>query len=420
MVMDKKATGKATEQGQQQIQVQETGLSVQEANGEINRLRKMVDSLKSERQDIAVLGDDEVFIRRREDGNIKAILKTITLYEQKGQLAEIQGKYMITNEGYLALNKVASVSIITPPTIEVPNGENVKKVINPWPILDEKDGYIKKVWVKKLSIGFSPIGNLVMTSATLLYDPFMYFIQDLIKKIKYNKNCGRVCTETMLTETEKKTGKFFNTIGNMGIWGNFEDKDFLTCYETFNQSTLFAERKAVTICERNALRKHPALSQGYVDAKGPEKPEKSHFARIGVIGYINDLTREDLERMAIEAEKGGNIKYKGNDIIQIESDVESATEADFEIEREDDEEKPEEQDEPVQENQEPEHEPVNDAKDLQDVVGRLQIAISMIGEESLKKIIADNFNTTIEKLKPKQLEQLIKLISMELDKEAAL
>jgi hypothetical protein len=420
MVMDKKNTVKAPDQDQQQIQTQETGLTVQQANEEINRLRKMVDSLKSERQDIAVLGDGEVFIRRREDGNIKSVSGAITLSEKKGHLAEIQGKFMITNEGYLALNKVANVSLVTPKTLDLPEG---KTVINPCPFLDEKLGYIKKVWVKKIAIGFSPIGNLVMTSATLMYDPFMYFMQDLIKKIKFNKNCGRVCTETMLTDAEKKTGTFFATVGNMGLWGNPEDKDFLTCYETFIQSTLFAERKAVTICERNALRKHPALSQGYVEAKAPANTEKSHIARVGVIGFMNDLTRADLERMALEAEKGGNIKYKGNDVIVIDSDAETATEADFEIEREDDEERLEDNDKDntIQENQEQEHKLSDDAKNLQDVVGKLQTAISMIGEDSVKKLVADNFNgATIEKLKPKQLEQLIKLINMELDKEAAL
>ncbi|MFA5714945.1 MAG: hypothetical protein WC998_04355 [Candidatus Paceibacterota bacterium] len=414
--MEKKTTGKPLEQDQQrqQMTMQETGLSVQEANAVVIQLRKMVESLKSERQDIAVLGDGQVFLRRKEDGNIKAVSGAITLSEKKGQLADIQGKFMITNEGYLALNKIANVSLITPKTLDLPDG---KTVINPCPFLDEKLGYIKKVWVKKIAIGFSPIGNLVMTSATLMYDPFMYFMQDLIKKIKFNKNCGRVCTEQMLTEAERKTGTFFATVGNMGMWGNPEDKDFLTCYETFIQSTLFAERKAVTICERNALRKHPALSQGYVEAKGPEK---NHAARVGIIGYMNDLTREDLDRMAIEAEKGGNIKYKGNDVIMIESDAETASEDDFVVEREDDEEKPEEQDESVQENQEPESEHTDDAKELQDIAGKLQKAISIIGEEQAKKIAADNFGTTIEKLKPKQLEQLNKLIAMEMDKEAAL
>jgi hypothetical protein len=414
--MEKKSTGQVQDQKQQQVQmqVQETGLSVQEINDENIRLRKMIESLKSERQDIAVLGDGQVFIRRREDGNIKAVSGAITLSEKKGHICEIQGKFMITNEGYLALNKVANVSLITPPKLLLPDGS---AMINPYPILDEKLGYIKKVWVRKIAIGFSPIGNLVMTSATLLYDPFMYFMQDVIKKIKYSKSCGRICIESMLTETERKTGVYFPSIGGVGVWGNLEDKDFLTCYETFNQSTLFAERKAVTICERNALRKHPALSQGYVEVK---LREGDRCARVGVIGYMNELTREDLDRMAAEAEKGGNIKYKGNDIIIIESDVETATEADYEIEREDDEERPDDQDNPVQENQEPTTKPVDAAKELQEISGKLQMAITIIGEDCAKKLVADNFNTSIEKLKPKQLEQLIKLINMELDKEAAL
>lgn len=416
MSVNDKNSRKPNEPEQQQMQIRENpaSLSVQGTNEEITRLRKQVESLKSERQDIAVLGDGQVFIRRREDGSIKAVTGAITLSEKKGHICEIQGKFMITNEGYLSLNKVANVSLITPKMLILPNGSTM---INPYPVLDEKLGYIKKVWVKKIAIGFSPIGNLVKTSATLLYDPFMYFIQDIIKKIKQNKSCGRICVESMLTDHEKKTGVYFPSIGGVGVWGNLEDMDFLKCFETFNQSTLFAERKAVTICERNALRKHPALSQGYVDARSKDG---DRCVRVGVIGYMNDLTREDLERIAEEAEKGGSIKYKGDEVIVIESEAETASEADYIIEREDDEEKPEEQDMPVQDEQEVIQPPIDNAKNLQEITGKLQKAISIIGEDRAKAIAAENFDLPIEKLKPKQLEQLNKLISMELDKEAAL
>ena len=118
-------------------------------------------------QEIALLGDGAVFVKRTESGLVKAVKAQIRLEEKKGHLAEIQGKVMITGAGYYELNKVAGISIITPNMLTLPDGN---KVVNPYPMIDPASGSISKVWVKKMAIGLSPIGNLVITTSTLLYD----------------------------------------------------------------------------------------------------------------------------------------------------------------------------------------------------------------------------------------------------------
>ena len=60
-----------------------------------------------EKQNIAVLGDGEVFIRRGEQGMIKAVSGAMQLKETTGQIAVIKGKPMITATGYYDQNKIA-------------------------------------------------------------------------------------------------------------------------------------------------------------------------------------------------------------------------------------------------------------------------------------------------------------------------
>ena len=248
-------------------------------------------------------------------GAIKSVCAKIRLYEQKGELTNIQGKFTISAAGYNTLNKIAGISVLTPKKLILPNGDIV---INPYPIVDPKSGSISKVWVKKLAIGYSPIGNLVITSSTLLYDVRMYFIQDLVKKIKKDKAAGKICTESMLTDKEKATGIFLPTEGAIGVWGNLQNSDALTCFETFIQNKLFAERKAQTICERNCLKKHPALAFSQLMVAGTEK---RHYSEVTVHGWSHNLTKEDfmrLERMYDDNEE--ITEYKGTHVEEIESD----------------------------------------------------------------------------------------------------
>lgn len=266
-----------------------------------------------EKKEIATLGDGQVFIKRTPSGAIKSICAKMKLEEVKGELADIQGNITITAAGYNSLNRIASISVITPEKLTLPEG---RVVVNPYPIFDPQSGTIEKVWTRKLAIGYAPSGNLVITSTTLLYDIKLYFIQDLVKKIKYNKAAGKITIESVITDTEKKIGIYTPVQGPMGVWANLENKDALTCFETFIQNKLFGDRKAQTVAERNVLKKHPALAFSKVQATGTEK---HHEAYIQVIGWNNDLTEEDYMKLATMYEDGKIItNYKGVNVETIE------------------------------------------------------------------------------------------------------
>lgn len=284
----------------------------------------------SDKNQVAILGENEVFIRKSSNGNIKAVKGKVNLLESKGHLAEIQNKVMITEAGYREMNKIAGISIITPETLTLPDG---KSVVNPYPIVDPESGTISKVWVKKIGVGYSPIGNMVITSSTLLYDIQMYLIQDLAKKAQYSKDVGRLCMEQMLTEEDKKKGAFFKIEGSMGVWVDLSHKDVIKAFDTYINNKLFAERKAQTICERNVLKKHPALSTTYVEPNGNKG---SRNGQVTVIGFTTDLSKEDLMQVAEQAERGEEIKV-GDEKVEIIDHMDEISEEDIAASTDDDE-----------------------------------------------------------------------------------
>lgn len=277
---------------------------------------QMVAAVK--KQNVAVLGDGEVFVKKVNGGAIRSVKGAISLHESNGEIAVIQGKAMTTAKGFNSLNQIAGLSIITPEKLTLPDGQIV---VNPYPIIDRESGTISKVWVKKIAIGYSPIGNLVITSATLLYDIRMYFIQDVMKKVQYNKDAGRVTIEQMLTEEDKKNGIFLKIDGMLGVWANVQHKDILKAIDTFINKKQFAERNAQSICERLVMSKHPALaSAAYVTAQGPDK---NHIAKVPIVGYVHDFNREQLLEIADKAEKGEEIRIGDQKVETIEATVEA-------------------------------------------------------------------------------------------------
>lgn len=299
--------------------------SVQVNSQEHNNALRTIDALK--KQNVAVLGDGEVFVKKVNGGQIKSVKGSITLNEKNGEIATIQSKTMTTAKGFNTLNQIAGLSIVTPEKLTLPDGQIV---VNPYPIIDPESGTISKVWVKKIAIGYSPTGNLVITSSTLLYDIKMYFIQDVMKKVQYNQGAGRVCMESMLTEEEKQNSIFLKIEGFLGVAANIQHKEILKAIDTYINKKQFAERNAQSICERLVMSKHPALaSAAYVTKQGD-------VARVPVVGYVHDFNREELLDIADKAERGEEIVV-GNQKADFIEMVGEATEVDFTADTDDEE-----------------------------------------------------------------------------------
>lgn len=230
---------------------------------------------------------------------------------------------MITADGYYRMNQIASLAIVTPDSIKIPDevdGTGHREVPNPFPIMDPESGTQKGVWVKKVAVGYSPIGSMSVSSTTMFYDFRLYFIADLQKKIRFDKGAGRHCFEQQLTDDEKAKGMFFKIDGSFGIWANMEHKEVLKAVTTMIQNKQFGERKAQTVAERNAFRHHPALSS---KLGGLEGPKDHRQGKVAVIGWQHDHSRDELEEIALEAAAGHEVEIDGRhvDVVETEGNV---------------------------------------------------------------------------------------------------
>ncbi|MBL0387874.1 hypothetical protein JJB07_14630 [Tumebacillus sp. ITR2] len=257
--------------------------------------------------------------RMTSDGkHIEAVRGKVALSEKQGEFVMIQEKAMTTAKGFQKLNTIAGVSIITPSTLTAPIDGEVREVPNPFPIIDPASKTISKVWVRKTAIGFSPIGNLVITQASLLYDIRMYFIQDLMKTVQYKADAGRICTLDMLDPEERKHMRFEAFEGDLGIAVFLNNKDILKNINTFINKKQFAERNAQTIAERLVMSKHPALAFPYIDEYVQPGPEKQRFANVELWGWRHGLTRQQMEQVAQQAERGEEIQLDGIKVVKQE------------------------------------------------------------------------------------------------------
>jgi hypothetical protein len=356
------------------------------------------------KQNIAVLGDGEVFVRRSEDGMIKAVTGAMQLKEELGQIAVIKGKVMVTADGYYDQNKIASCSTITPDFLTLPNGN---KVPNPYPIIDEKSGSISKVWVKKMVLGRTPIGNWSVTSCTLLYDINMYFLQDCYKKILKNKEAGKVLMKAMVKEDELPL--FLPIQGDIGIVINTNCKDILDAIETLIQKKLFAERLAQTVCERVCMKKHAAFTSK-VEVSGKDN---NKVGKAKVVGWVNDITKEQLLDIAKKLERGEPIEIDGEKVIVNDEIMPEVPEEDLKAgEYEDDYITDDEPDTA-------EDTPDNDESELSELRYSIASSIAIIGQAKYDELLKP-FNKPLEKLNKSQLETFRKVINAAIDKEALL
>jgi len=294
---------------------------------------------KKETNELAEFGDPKVWIKRTPTGEIRSVRADMVLREEQGELVEVEGKLTISAKGYYQLNKIAGLNILTPDSIKIPCPERgVREVPNPFPIIDPASGTQKGVWVKKLVAGYGPTGAMAITSTTLYYDFSLYFLEDIQRKVRFNKEAGRLTFREQLTEEEKATGLFVPIEGDFGVWANTAHNEVQKAISTWLQMKKFGERKAQTVAERNAMKHHPALALQLGTVQGGQK---FRWAKTVVTGWMHDHTQKELEEMALgdgETIKIADEEVEVTDVSEkLENeDVYAAEDTDFEEAAEDD------------------------------------------------------------------------------------
>ena len=292
----------------------------------------------------AAFGD--VYIKATKDGQIMRPIKAqITLFEKAGHFYGLPGKYnsetkktekkyAITSAGYTHLNKVASISILTPPTVVRDGVEQP----NPYVERNPKTRAIESVIVRKIGIGYSPAGNITAIDKTLYYNPYTYFIQSIQAKMKKttwedgkktdDKANPNAAIYGIAEEKPDKPGSwtFFPIQDPLGLWINYEDQAIIDCLEEHTQRQRFGDRIAQKIVERNILKDHPALGVSNVMAVPGNVPEQGQRATVEVYGYRHDMGYANLQDLMKQAAKGqGEVEVKAEIIDAVDEEEERAT-----------------------------------------------------------------------------------------------
>jgi len=272
----------------------------------------------------------QVFLKRTDEGQILRPVKArMTLYEKSKQIYKVGNDYSPTAAGYIHLNKTASISIVTPPTVSV-GGINQP---NPYVERDPKTKAIETVNVRKIGIGYSPIGNITVIDKTLFYNVYTYFIQSIQakmnRKIWDNKakqyttelaypNAARIGTRMSKPEaSDTAAWAFYETASPLGIWVNYLDPAIQECLEEHTQRQRFGDRIAQTIVQRNILADHPAIGIRSVEYV-PGQNKKDGHAVVTVYGYRHELMPEDLDSIQIQANRGsGTITMQAEEMKEV-------------------------------------------------------------------------------------------------------
>jgi len=306
-----------------------------------NKTDKLAEVKTEEAKKIALTTDFCTFyVRARKDGIMRPVKAQVTLYEKAGHFYKVKNDYALSYEGYKLLNKVASISTVTPQKVMV----DEKEQPNPYIERNPKTKMIETVSIRKIGIGLSLIGNVTVIDKTLFYNIYSYFIESIqakMKKVEWKsgkKTDEKLYPDCAITGTKDerpdKPGSwaFFETVSPLGLWINYQDQAIIDCLNEHTQRQRFGDRIAQTIVERNILKDHPAIGISRVQPQEKGTPG-SQRAFATVYGYRHDFGTSQIAEILAQAERGSQtIEMETEVISEVEPEVEA--EAIEEVEKE--------------------------------------------------------------------------------------
>lgn len=259
-------------------------------------------------EEVASLGESDVFVIRNRDGELRLIKKVVHLFEAKKEIASVGGNWIVTVPGYATLNRVAGIHQITPSSVLVAG----KEESNPYVVYNSK-GEIVRIIARKIALGYSPIGNLIAVDAVRHYNFEAYYLQDLQAKATKHPNDVRfgvrfACPLAPAAKVEERDGTayvqtdkgifLFKPIKDIeGLWLNVNSGEVADVYKQHIAHQKFGEVIAQNLAWRNALKAHPAIATTQVIVSGG-------CADVVVYGFKSELTRSRLEELGAQVSAG--------------------------------------------------------------------------------------------------------------------
>lgn len=259
----------------------------------VGLLAEQIVSLR--RTDVAVIGDQEAFIRRTDDGSLKQVIRPVKLTVAKGDLFQIpksvpvdavtgevvanikkhrgdvrwekrpidSKKAALTVQGMQAINAVAGVVVATPPTVMVDGVMRSNPYVERSEGRNGRPGDIVRIVQSCVIIGPVPAtGNPVAVNYTLEYSPereLLAMAANLLSRQKDSEDYIRLTTDVAFDAAKLAGWQFIPMYGGLGYAVKYKAKPVQAMYGDFVNMLTNAPKKAQTVCMRNAMRRHPAL-----------------------------------------------------------------------------------------------------------------------------------------------------------------
>ena len=286
------------------------------------------------KKDIAVLGTDEAFVLRDNDGQIKAFKKALTLSAQDGTLIQPlgYGDYIVSAQGYEAWAEATGTSVIFPKEVLV--GNDWKP--NPYAERDQENRRILAVHARAIAFRYSSMGIPQVSDWTTIFDTPSYRMIDLLAKAKKFPQAFKVLPKEM-KPAESQEGKPLETWASypfdesMNLWINTSHNEVITWLSQILNREKKAMDFAQTFAKRNSLKHLSGIQKVPNWQNTKDGPNQWRFPVLAWRPTGNNIVKWDYAQYAnLQDRVVGMIEGSGSDEfrnkIEIKKGVERTSE----------------------------------------------------------------------------------------------
>lgn len=242
--------------------------------------------------------------------NKKLVSGVVLLSGAKNEIYESDtGEWLMTFEGFKACNKVAGIQVIAPESLLLPDGRTVS---NPFVDIDATTNTSHKFMARCVAIGKNSLGKPYISSATIIFDAKLAFVEELSKAMEKNVDLGRYYMEGTLTDEEKANGMYRLFDGDMGIYADHRNPEVTAIIQKFISNKNNGDKRVVTMAHKAALQRQPCMPPVKVNAIGG-------FATVLVGTHIADFTELEIKAMLHEYTDTGTVS--GAEVIESSEDI---------------------------------------------------------------------------------------------------
>lgn len=211
-------------------------------------------------QDVRVLGANELFVVRSQDGKAISVKRPVDLSVADGTLVAIGTKddspVIISAQGYERLAEAANVIVINTPTVFVDGKEEQ----NPY-IRRDKNGRIAEIVCRSVAFGYTTTGVPAVSDRTAMFPVDLYMMVDMLAKARYFPQAFKLMPADMGKPEEAGTWAKYPFDESTILWIDTSHKEALSWYAQNTNRQKKAIEFAQTFAQRNAVKHHPAIAK---------------------------------------------------------------------------------------------------------------------------------------------------------------